>query len=68
LLASFRKFGSTDFLDALLERKAIECLDSQTRENLDAIFQLAVDAEKEAPLLVASSFKGRGIGNSPMAL
>ena len=56
-----------DFLNALLERKAIEAVRfGKTRENLDAIFQLAVNAEKEAALLVVGSFEGSGIGDSPM--
>src|SRR5208283_2655581 len=64
--AAFRKSDFADFPDPLLKRETVERLESQARENLDAIFQLAVNAEKEAPLLVVIPFEGRGIGYSPM--
>src|SRR5271169_2447536 len=65
-LVSIRNFDSADFLYALLECETVERLEVQAGENLDTIFQLTVDAEKEAALLVISSLKGGGIGDSPM--
>src|SRR5580658_3911345 len=66
LLGFVRKFDSTDLRHALPKCKAVERLDSQTHENLYAIFQLAVDAEKEATLRVFLPFIGCGISDSPM--
>jgi hypothetical protein len=47
LIASFRKFCAADFLNVLLERKSVDRIYSQVRENLDAILKLEVDAEKK---------------------
>ena len=66
MLASFRKFRTADFVNLLLELDAVEGFDPEVRENLDAMFELAVDAGKEAALLVVSSFKGCRVGDSPM--
>jgi hypothetical protein len=66
LIASFRKFCAADFLNVLLERKSVDRIYSQVRENLDAILKLEVDAEKEATLLAVGSFKRRGVSDSPM--
>jgi hypothetical protein len=63
---SIWKFDSTDFLNVLLESKAVERIDPKTRENLDTIFELAVNAVKEATLLVDGSFEGSRIGDSPV--
>jgi hypothetical protein len=51
----------------LLKCKAVEGVDPKTRENLDAIFELAVDAEKEATLLVDGSFEGQQDRRPPSA-
>jgi len=47
-----RKFDSADLRHALPKCKTVERLASQARENFYTIFQLAVDAEKEAALPV----------------
>src|SRR5208337_5145744 len=65
-LTAFRKFDLADFLNPLLESETVERLDSQARENLDAIFQLAIDTEKEATLLIVGADEGRRIGDSPV--
>src|SRR5580704_2880830 len=65
-LAALRKFDLADFLDPLLESETVERFDSQARENLDAIFQLAIDTEKEATLLIVGADEGRRIGDSPV--
>ena len=48
------------------EREAVERVDTQTGENLDAIFQLAIDSKEESVGRFLGALKGGGIGHSPM--
>ena len=66
LFVLFGKFDFPDFLDSLPESETVERLDSQARENLYAIFQLAVNAEKEAALFLVPARKRRRVGRAPV--
>lgn len=66
LFAPFGKFDFPDFSDSLPESETVECLDSQAREDFDSILKFPVDTEKEASLRIIASFKGRGVGDSPV--
>jgi len=66
LFLPFGKFDFSDFSDSLPESETVERLDPQAGEDLDSILKFPVDTEKEAPLRIVASFKGRGVGDSPV--
>ena len=60
------KFDLADFLHAFSQREAVERVDAQAGENLDAIVQLGEDSQKKSVRGFRRADKGGWIGHSPM--